>query len=171
MKLMLFLTLFCLPAFAQEGSGWVRSQFTDKLTGDLVASYQLLPQPDGSGRKPYIGITCDQTGKRFTYGYFTDEMVHINAEYASLGSMYYPTTVEYRADSSKVRRDSVTVRSDFRTINIDGPILSGLSASHEFAISYPSERGYMVTDVFASGPLPASYAGDCYTEKIRRKQK
>jgi hypothetical protein len=85
--------------------------------------------------------------------------------------MFYPTTVEYRADASKVKQDAVTVRSDFRTINIDQRILNAVTGGHDFAISYPSERGYMVTDVFASSPLPEAYAADCYTDKMKRKQK
>lgn len=170
MKVALLALLFSMTAFAQD-AGWVRSQWNDKLTGNPVVSYQLFPQSDGSGRKPYIGITCDQVGKRFTYGYFTDELVNINAQYASLSSMYYPATVQYRADSSKVKTDSVTVRPDFQTINLDQSMMASLSGGREFAISFPSQRGYMVTDVFASSPLPPSYADDCYTEKMRSKGK
>lgn len=161
--------MFSMSAFAQD-AGWVRSQWNDKLTGDPVVSYQLFPRPDGSTRKPYIGITCDQMARIFSYGYFTDEMVNINSQYASLSTTYYPTTVQYRSDSSKVKTDSVTVRSDFRTINLDQSMVSALSGGQEFAISFPSLRGYMVTDVFASSPLPASFRDDCYTEKMRRKK-
>lgn len=171
MKSALFALLFTITAFAQDGTGWVRQQWNDKLTGNSVVGYQLFPQPDGSGRKPYISITCDQAGKRFTYGYFTDEMVSLNVQAVSLSSMYYPTTIEYRADSSKVKTDSVTVRSDFQTINLDQSMMMGLSGGHEFAISFPSQRGYMVTDVFASSPLPASYRDDCYTARMKKKSK
>jgi hypothetical protein len=171
MKVALLLAFCSLPAAAQD-SKWVRNQFTDKLTGGAVTSYQLFAEPDAnSARKPYIGITCDQADRRFTYGYFTDEMVYVDAQYSSVSSMYYPTTVKYRSDSAKPKSDNVTVRPDFRTINIDQGMLVALSGGKEFAVSFPSERGYMVTDVFASGPLPASYADDCYTEKMRRKQR
>jgi hypothetical protein len=168
MKKLALLLLFALPAFSQD-SKWVRSQFPDKLTGNMVTAYQLFPDPDGSGRKPYIGITCDQADKRFAYGYFTDDAVAINAQYSNLSTQYYPTTVSYRADSAKPKQDSVTVRADFRTINLDQGILLAVSSGSEFALSFPSERGYQVTDVFAGSALPLQYMGDCYTEKQLKK--
>lgn len=168
MKIALLALLFSVGALAQD-SGWVRSQWNDKLTGNAVVAYQLTPQPDGSGRKPWIGITCDQAAQRFTYGYFTDEMVSIDAQYANVSTLYYPATVQYRSDSAKVKQDAITVRSDFRTINLDDGMFRALTSGSEFAISFPSQRGYMVTDVFRSSSLPLQYIGDCYTDKMKRK--
>jgi hypothetical protein len=164
------LLLFALPivSIAQE-SKWVRTQFNDKLTGDTVTSYQLFAEPDGSARRPYIGITCDLARERFAYGYFTDEMVAVNSEYAHVSTQYYPTLVSYRSDSAKPKRDNVTVRPDFRTINLDQGILLAISRGSEFAISFPALTGYEVTDVFKSSSLPLQYMGDCYTEKMIRK--
>jgi hypothetical protein len=132
MKVFLFALLFSLSAFAQDsrGSTWVRSQWNDKLTGDLVVAFRLSPQADDSGRQPYIGITCDPAGRVFTYVYFTDDAVHIDAQYSNVSSMFYPTEVRYRADANKVKADAVTVRPDFRTINIDQRILYALTGGH-----------------------------------------
>lgn len=166
----LVVMLFCsLSAFAQNG--WVRDQWNDKLTGNPVVSYHLDAQPDGTGRKPYVAITCDQAGRRFSYGYFTDEMVYVDGQYSSVSELYYPTTVKYRADTGKPKSDYLTVRPDFRTINLDQGLLLALTGGREVAISFPSLRGYMVTDVFASSPLPPQYTEDCYTEKMRSKGK
>lgn len=171
MKKFAIALVFSLPALAQSGAGWIRGQYVDKLTGNIVTTYQLPADPDGSNRKPYIAMTCDLAAKRFTYGYFTDEMVAVDPRFASVSSTYYPTMVSYRADSNKPKKDDVTVRPDFRTINIDQGILMAASGGSEFAISFPSERGYEITDVFHGGPLPQQYASDCYTEKMRRKSR
>ena len=64
MKVILLTLLFSLSALAQDsrGSTWVRNQWSDKLTGDTVVGFQLSPKADDSGRRPYIGITCNRAG-------------------------------------------------------------------------------------------------------------
>jgi hypothetical protein len=169
MKSFLIVLLFALPAFSQD-SNWIRTESVNKLTGHSQTTYSVSAKMDsGNARKPFIAIVCSKEDKRYTYRFFADDTVHVEADVSNPATNFYQTQILYRADSTSPKTIGVVVWPDFASIDLNQGMLAALSGSQEFAISYPSERGYQVTDLFYPSGLPAQYIDDCYSDKMKRK--
>jgi hypothetical protein len=149
-----------LPASAQ----WIRSQFNDAASGDLVTTYRLDANPDpGGSRKPYLLITCDPHGKRYSDSYYTDAPMALDTRHRDSDGAYLAVNLEFRGESTKPKTERRDTGPGLKTIELDSSVMQVVATQSKLILRFPSVSGAMIMDTFDTRDFPFDrYTADCF---------
>jgi hypothetical protein len=159
-----FLLTASISCYAQTSTKWVRAQYVDVASGDLVTTFRLDAQPDMAGaRKPYLLISCDPHSKRYSGSYYTDIGVSVDKKHRGSDGEFIAVDLEFSGETTGPKRERTDTEPDFKTIQLDRSVLEAISTQPQVVLRFPSASGSMIMDTFNTRDFPFDqYSSDCF---------